>query len=82
MIPYGISIKDRRPMYDYRADKYNSRGCFNVCNCVLCRNKKTEARKNTNRIKSSTLSVQNRMRSAKKKSRQEGNRLIINETKN
>ncbi len=70
MRPYGISLKDRRRMYDYGADKYNSRGCFNHCDCHICRNKKSKIRKDTSRAHTSNLNVINRMRAAKKHQRQ------------
>lgn len=60
-------------MYDYRSDKYNSRGCFDKCNCHLCRANgvRHKIRKNTARAKTSSLNVQNRMRSVKKKMRRQ-----------
>lgn len=69
MKPYGIKLQDRRKMYDYGADKFNSRGCFNSCDCHICRNKKSEIRKNTARKKTNT-NAKNIMRMAKKRARQ------------
>ena len=79
MKPYGITLKDRRRMYDYGADKFNSRGCFDACSCNICRNKKAKIRKNTVRKKASE-STNNIMRMAKKRARQiakKGLRYII-----
>lgn len=69
MRPYGISIKDRRVMYDYGSDKYNSRGCFNKCTCISCRKRKHKIRIDTAR-KRPSLITNNIMRSAKKRARQ------------
>jgi hypothetical protein len=68
MKPYGVKLSDRRPMYDYMPDKYNTRGCFNACNCHFCKQDKTVSRKNTVRSKKG-IYVINAMRSAKKKER-------------
>ena len=57
-------------MYDYGSDKFNSRGCFNLCNCDICRKKKNKIRKDSARAESST-SVKNRMLTVKKRARQE-----------
>lgn len=72
MKPYGIKLKDRRIMYDYSSDKYNSRGCFNICNCNMCKANgvRHKIRKNTSRKNTSSLFTKNRMRVAKKKARQ------------
>lgn len=70
MRPYGIKLADRRRMYDYRSDKYNSRGCFNGCKCRICKKNKNKIRKNTARKITSTLGAKNRMRAAKKRARQ------------
>lgn len=51
MKPYGVKLKDRRRMYDFPSDKYNSRGCFDTCNCHICRNKKNKIRKQTSRAR-------------------------------
>lgn len=69
MKPYGITIKDRRPMYDYGPDKYNSRGCFNKCNCNICKKRKSKIRKDTSRKRSRSINVLNIMRACKKKAR-------------
>lgn len=83
MKPYGVKLKDRRIMYDYGSDKYNSRGCFNRCNCTLCKanGKRHKIRKDTARIKTSKLSIKNVMRTAKKVQRQQ-NKNIINYERN
>lgn len=70
MKPYGIKIQDRRTMYDYGSDKFNSKGCFNTCKCKICSKQKTKIRKDTARKKTS-LSTKNRMRVVKKRARQE-----------
>ena len=69
MKPYGIKLKDRRIMYDYGSDKYNSRGCFNTCNCHICRKNKSKIRKNSARKKPGLI-TNNIMRAAKKHMRQ------------
>jgi hypothetical protein len=69
MKPYGVKIQDRRKMYDYSSDKFNTRGCFNKCNCNLCKTEKVLQRKNTVRSKIG-LTVKNAMRVAKKRARQ------------
>lgn len=76
MKPYGIKLADRRPMYDYRSDKFNSKGCFNACKCKICSKNKSKIRKDSARHKTSTLAVINRMRTAKKRARQQGIKLI------
>lgn len=68
MKPYGIKLQDRRRMYDYDSDKFNSRGCFNKCKCNKCKQVKHKARINTSRRQKS-LNVINCMRSAKKRQR-------------
>lgn len=70
MKPYGIKLQDRRKMYDYGSDKFNSRGCFNSCNCSICRNKKSKIRKDTAR-KKTNINAKNIMRAAKKRARQD-----------
>lgn len=79
MKPYGIKIGDRRPMYDYSSDKYNSRGCFNRCKCNICKKKKYKIRQNNARARKTT-NVKNRMRSAKKSQRQYNKRLCKDNT--
>ena len=81
MKPYGIKLADRRPMYDYRSDKFNSRGCINICQCSICKRngKKHKIRRNTARAKTSTTSSKNRMRTIKKRARQLSKILIINQ---
>lgn len=71
MKPYGIPLKDRRPMCDWGSDRYNSRGCFNTCTCPSCKNNKYKIRSKTVRRPTGKLTVKNAMRSAKKKIRQQ-----------
>lgn len=78
MKPYGIKLQDRRKMYDYDSDKFNSRGCFNKCKCNKCKQIKHKARINTSRRQKS-LNVINSMRSAKKRQRFIFKTLIKNE---
>lgn len=80
MKPYGIKLQDRRRMYDYDSDKFNSRGCFNKCKCNICSRNgaKHKIRINTSRRQKS-LNVINSMRSAKKRQRFIFKTLIKNE---
>ena len=80
MKPYGIKLHDRRRMYDYDSDKFNSRGCFNTCQCNICKRKgnKHKIRINNSRRQKS-LNVLNSMRSAKKRQRFMFKILIKNE---
>ena len=78
MKPYGIKLQDRRRMYDYDSDKFNSRGCFNKCTCHKCKQIKHKARINTSRRQKS-LNVLNSMRSVKKRQRFVFKILIKNE---
>ena len=76
MKPYGVKLQDRRKMYDYNPDKFNTRGCFNKCNCNLCRTEKYIQRKNTVRSDMG-ITVINAMRTAKKRARQLSKKLIL-----
>ncbi len=78
MKPYGIKLADKRSMYDYGSDKFNSRGCINACNCQICmaKGRKHKIRKNDARKVTSTLAAKNRMRTVKKRARQLNKKII------